>query len=106
MFATGFETGVQHGLNHGLKPRSNPGYNRVLSDCFEPKEPPFATGWQRWFGMMLKTKLQTKGANLVGTNDYTCWNEGYKGTPAVTLERSDRVHYSLKNKSSHSGFID
>ena len=29
---------------------------------------------------MLKTKLQTKGANQSGTNYCTCWNEGYKGT--------------------------
>ena len=37
--------------------------------------------------MTLKTKLQTKDANLVGTNDYTCWNEGYKGTAEPSVAK-------------------
>ena len=41
LFATGFETRVQHGLNQGLKPRSNPGYNRVLSDLLRTKDAVF-----------------------------------------------------------------
>jgi hypothetical protein len=83
LFATWFETGVQHGLNHGLKPRSNPGYNRVLSELLRTKDAAFcnevATVVRNQVVNKVANERFKQGGKKVGTGDCKCWNSGYKG---------------------------
>ena len=95
LFATGFETRVQHGLNHGLKLRSNPGYNRVLSELLRTKDAAFCNEVATVVRNPIVNKVADEGfkqgGKNVGTDDCTCWNGGYKGIAEPSVAKMSLI---------------
>ena len=76
-------------MNQGLKPRSNPGYNRVLSELLRTKDAAFCNEVATVVRNQVVNKVADEGfkqgGKKVGTGYCKCWNNGRKGTAAVTM---------------------